>query len=181
MKNEKIIRLVCGVILLPFLFAAVALDYLALTLSVDGKNIFAFFIFLVSLGFLWLLFECLVRAIEPRNLGRIKIIVGSLILLCLGMGYFVGRNYVNARSLAARESNEAWIACIDNLCLIDGAKQQWALDHKRNGADTPTWEELRPYVINKKGELPSCPKGGVYRIGTVSESPSCTFKGHGFP
>jgi hypothetical protein len=73
-------------------------------------------------------------------------------------------------------------ACINNLRLIDGAKQQWALENKKQITDTPTWDDLRPYIgRGPNGELPTCPDGGVYTIGTVGEKPTCNVPGHVLP
>ena len=73
-------------------------------------------------------------------------------------------------------------ACINNLRLIDAAKQQWALENKKTAADTPTWDDLRPYIgRGPNGELPSCPDGGVYTIGTVAEKPACSVPNHVLP
>ncbi len=73
-------------------------------------------------------------------------------------------------------------ACINNLRLIDSAKQQWALEQRKTGADTPTWDDLRPYIgRGPQGELPACPSGGTYTIGTVAEKPICSVAGHVLP
>src|ERR1700733_12318118 len=58
-------------------------------------------------------------------------------------------------------------ACVNNLRLIDSAKQQWALENKKQSTDTPTMDDLRPYLVRApNAELPACPEGGVYTIGT---------------
>jgi hypothetical protein len=73
-------------------------------------------------------------------------------------------------------------ACINHLGLIDGMKQQWALEHHKQGTDTPTWQELQPYLGHgPNGELPTCPAGGVYKIGTVAEKPTCSIPEHVLP
>jgi hypothetical protein len=73
-------------------------------------------------------------------------------------------------------------ACINNLRLIDAAKMQWALDHNEDNADTPTMEDLRPYLgRGTNGQLPWCPGGGVYTIGSVGQKPTCSVPGHVLP
>jgi len=73
-------------------------------------------------------------------------------------------------------------ACINNLRLLDAAKQQWALENRKGAAETPTMEDLRPYVgRGPNGDLPTCPDGGVYTLGTVAEKPVCTIAGHVLP
>jgi RNA polymerase sigma factor (sigma-70 family) len=73
-------------------------------------------------------------------------------------------------------------ACINNLRFIDAAKQQWALEHRKQRTDTPAMEDLRPYFgQGLNGESPVCPDGGVYTIRSVGESPTCSVKGHELP
>jgi hypothetical protein len=69
-------------------------------------------------------------------------------------------------------------ACLNNLRLIDSAKQQWALEQGKNADDSPTWDEMRPYVgRGSKGVLPECPSHGVYTLGRVGEKPRCSIHG----
>jgi len=72
--------------------------------------------------------------------------------------------------------------CINNLRLIDSAKQQWALEFRKQSTDTPAKEDLQPYLgRGKNGEFPVCPDGGVYTIKTVGELPTCSVEGHFLP
>jgi septal ring factor EnvC (AmiA/AmiB activator) len=73
-------------------------------------------------------------------------------------------------------------ACINNLRLFDAAKQQWALEQRKTANDTPTMNDLQPYLGHgPNAEMPSCPDGGVYTIGTVGEKPVCSIPGHVLP
>jgi general secretion pathway protein G len=66
-------------------------------------------------------------------------------------------------------------ACVNNLRQIAGAKEQWALECHKTVADTPSWEDLRPYFgRSPRNELPACPMGGVYTMGKVGDSPRCS-------
>jgi prepilin-type N-terminal cleavage/methylation domain-containing protein len=80
-------------------------------------------------------------------------------------------NFVRARTVS--QAN----ACINNLRLIDGAKQQWALEAKKASTDTPSDIELTPYLGRGTGVLPICPIGTdyptSYKTGTVAETPTC--------
>ena len=67
-------------------------------------------------------------------------------------------------------------ACITNLRLIDGAKQQWALDHRKPGSALMTAADLLPYL--KGNAMPTCPAGGVYTLNPVSVPPLCNIPGH---
>jgi len=69
-------------------------------------------------------------------------------------------------------------ACIKNLRQIDGAKQQWALENRKTTADTPTAEQIAPYL---SGEIPVCPAGGAYSLNAVGELATCNQPGHALP
>jgi hypothetical protein len=66
--------------------------------------------------------------------------------------------------------------CINNLRMIDQAKQQWALDKTKEATDVPTAQDLAPYFTG--GTLPVCPDGGTYTINAVSVLPTCSIQGH---
>jgi prepilin-type N-terminal cleavage/methylation domain-containing protein len=85
-------------------------------------------------------------------------------------------NFVRARTTSQMN------ACINNLRLIDGAKQQWALEQKQGSAATPLATDIQPYLGHgSAGELPTCPADSTatptfttsYTIGTVSVKPLC--------
>jgi RNA polymerase sigma factor (sigma-70 family) len=70
-------------------------------------------------------------------------------------------------------------ACINNLRLIDSAKQQWALEKGASPTNVPTWDDIRPYMRpSGDGSDPACPAGGAYTIGAVSNAPTCSISGH---
>jgi competence protein ComGC len=79
-------------------------------------------------------------------------------------------NFVKARDTAMQN------ACINNLRMIDGAKQQWALEKGKTGGDVPAIVDLTPYL--KDGKFPVCPSGGTYTIGVVSNNPTCSIPTH---
>ncbi len=80
-------------------------------------------------------------------------------------------NFVKARTTAQMNT------CISHLMQIDGAKQQWALDMKKQETDTPTAKDLAPYL---KVQL-VCPAGGVYTFRSVGEKPTCSIPTHRLP
>ena len=47
--------------------------------------------------------------------------------------------------------------CIDNLRMIDGAKQQWALEKGQVGTALPQPIDIQPYLGRGSGMLPVCP------------------------
>ena len=82
-------------------------------------------------------------------------------------------NFVRARTVSQNN------ACINNLRLIDSAKQQWALENRKTSTDTPAWSDLKPYLgRGRTGVLPTCPQGGTYTIGKVQEAPKCSIAEH---
>lgn len=92
-----------------------------------------------------------------------------------------GRNDA-AASQAQIKQKQNVDACVNNLRLYDSAKQQWALENKKQATDTPTEDDLRPYLgRGANGEMPTCPDGGTYTIGAVGEKPTCSNPSHVLP
>jgi hypothetical protein len=87
-----------------------------------------------------------------------------------------------AASEAQAAQKQADDACINNLRLIDAAKQQWALEFKKLPTDIPSVEDIQPYMgRGAKGEMPTCPDGGTYTLGAVNEKPTCSVPSHTLP
>ncbi len=83
-------------------------------------------------------------------------------------------NFVKARTTAQKN------ACINNLRQIDGAKEQWALENKKDIGSTPTGQELwGPNAYMRR--QPVCPAGGTYQINPVGTAPTCSHEGHELP
>jgi len=85
-------------------------------------------------------------------------------------------NFVKARTTSQQN------ACINNLRLVDAAKQQWALEQHKQTTDTPaaSGTDLQPYLgRGSNGELPSCPVDPQnsfttsYTCNNVGTSPQC--------
>lgn len=70
------------------------------------------------------------------------------------------------------------VTCLNNLRMIDAAKQLWALENNKMGSATPTAAELMEFL---PAGMPYCPQGGRYTIGTVESTPTCTIPGHQLP
>jgi len=67
-------------------------------------------------------------------------------------------------------------ACVNNLRLIDHAKQQVATASQTMvDSAEPTWTEILPYF--KGGGSPTCRDGGVYSINAVTSNPTCDKSG----
>jgi prepilin-type N-terminal cleavage/methylation domain-containing protein len=70
-------------------------------------------------------------------------------------------NFVHAQNVARTN------ACISNLRYIDSAKQQWALEQRRQDMDTPSGSDLQPYLGRTAGgTLPSCPADAAQTFAT---------------
>ncbi len=67
-------------------------------------------------------------------------------------------------------------ACINNLRMIDAAKQQWALQKQRPAGSLLTAADLAPYL--RSNTVPVCPAGGVYTLNPVGIPPLCNIPGH---
>jgi prepilin-type N-terminal cleavage/methylation domain-containing protein len=82
-------------------------------------------------------------------------------------------NFIKARETARKNT------CINNLRLIDGAVQQWALESGAAATSTVSLGKLTSYLgrggsgtINVTGGV-KCPSGGTYDVKTVSDKPTC--------
>jgi prepilin-type N-terminal cleavage/methylation domain-containing protein len=66
-------------------------------------------------------------------------------------------------------------ACINNLRLLNGAKDQWAIENFKSDFDRVTVLDVAPYI---KGGAPSCPARGGYNFTTVRMNATCSIMGH---
>src|SRR5438105_8895154 len=76
-------------------------------------------------------------------------------------------NFVKARTASQKN------ACIANLKQMDGAKASWALEQKKNNADSPDDTDLFGATQYIRGK-PSCPAGGTYAMNRVDAKPTYT-------
>jgi prepilin-type N-terminal cleavage/methylation domain-containing protein len=60
-------------------------------------------------------------------------------------------NFIKSRTTS--ETN----LCIDNLRMLDAAKQQWALERGQISTAVPQATDLQPYLGRGTGVLPTCP------------------------
>ena len=82
-------------------------------------------------------------------------------------------NFVKARQTAQKN------ACINNLRMIDGAKEQWALENRAPGGGGVTEDGATGVNSYIKGNArPICPAGGSYTYGNVDEKPTCSVTSH---
>jgi hypothetical protein len=92
----------------------------------------------------------------------------------------------NAKAMAEqqvmqqKQNQNAVNVCINNLRLIDGAKQQWALEKSKTPNDIPQPQDLLPY-FGPNAQFPQCPGGGRYTLNAVNKAPTCSIPGHVLP
>ena len=72
-------------------------------------------------------------------------------------------------------------ACIANLKQIQGAIEQYALEHKLGPTNRVKFRDISggtdKFIRPSINVDLTCPAGGFYSIGTVAESPRCTVHG----
>ena len=78
-------------------------------------------------------------------------------------------NFAQARTNARRGT------CINNLRLIDAAKEQYSLENNKDSATTPVEDDLEAYL--KGNVMPTCPAEGDYTIAAIGSDPTCSENG----
>ncbi len=84
---------------------------------------------------------------------------------------------IRARKTASEKS------CIGNLMQLDSAKQQWAVNENKQVSKTPVQADIIGSELYLK-QMPACPSGGTYTIGSVATKPACSLSasdGHSLP
>ena len=72
----------------------------------------------------------------------------------------------------AREASQE-NACVNNLRVIEGAKDQYAIENNVGTGATPPLGQLYG-DSNFVKKTPNCPAGGNYTIGAVGTDPTCS-------
>lgn len=129
----------------------------------------------MAIGLIYSGWELIARRNSPLS-GKGRILIA--LTTCLFTGFVVAfliPGFIAAR--LARSSN----ACVNNLRVVEGAKEQWALENgKTNGV--VTWADIKPYMgRGLEGSIPKCPQGGVYTIGRLGEDPTCSIGASDWP
>jgi prepilin-type N-terminal cleavage/methylation domain-containing protein len=79
-------------------------------------------------------------------------------------------NFVKNRAMSQKN------ACINNLRLIDGAKEQWAMESGQDAGATAVTTEINTYL--KGSTTPACPTKGGYAYNDVGTKPACSITAH---
>ncbi len=96
-------------------------------------------------------------------------VIGSALALPVGvMAGIAIPSIVRARTVAQQAS------CINNLRMMDAAKEQWALDKNKIQGDDVVIEEVEQFMHMP----PVCPQGGTYTYGPIGTMPTCSHPEH---
>jgi prepilin-type N-terminal cleavage/methylation domain-containing protein len=104
------------------------------------------------------------RAFTLVEIMIVVLIIGILMAIAVP-------NFVKARESSRRST------CVANLKQVDSAKEQWAMDTRRNAGDACALTDLVGATLYMKAN-PTCPSGGTYTVGNVGANPTCSIAGH---
>ena len=100
------------------------------------------------------------------TLVEIMIVVAIIALLAA----IAVPNFVQARN-AARSGN-----CINNLRIVDSAKEQYAIENNIASGGTCTSGNITPYL--KNNAMPACPgTSTAYTVNNIGTLPTCALSG----
>ena len=99
------------------------------------------------------------------TLIEIMIVVAVIALLAL----IATPNFIQARDRSRSSS------CINNLRVIDSAKEQYALENNASTGDATTSAMITAYL--KNNAMPTCPAGGTYDTSPIGSLPVCSLSG----
>jgi competence protein ComGC len=103
--------------------------------------------------------------------GLVTGYVSIALIVVMGMMAAIAiPNFVKARNQAQYQ------ACQNNLKVIQGAKEVWKLENKKDDASVPMDADLFG-PAKQVQEKPVCPAGGVYSLNAIQESPVCSQHG----
>jgi uncharacterized phage infection (PIP) family protein YhgE len=78
--------------------------------------------------------------------------------------------------LQMKQNQNATMNCINNLRVLQAAKQQWAVQNNKPQDATPTPPDIAPFLPGQS--MPECPSGGRYTLNAVGAPPTCSIPGH---
>lgn len=94
------------------------------------------------------------------TLVEIMIVVGIIGLLAV----IAIPSFQKARATSQRN------ACMNNMRVIEAAKERWAFAYMKNDGDAVRWSDIDPYLKKR----PECPAGGEYDEMEIGAPIYCT-------
>ncbi|MBW8863911.1 MAG: hypothetical protein JF609_03120 [Verrucomicrobia bacterium] len=121
-------------------------------------------------------YNCMSQSTKPSSLLLCLAITATVV--CLLVFIIIPGRIKEPRTSPAN-------ACINNMREIDAAKNKWMSEHNARTNDVVTLDDIKPYLVpygepngyiklDAHGNLPKCPLGGIYTIGKIGESPTCS-------
>jgi hypothetical protein len=99
---------------------------------------------------------------HPEALAFVIIVGGDAALL-------IGPPYIKERRQKRIQ------LCQKNLTLIDGAKEQWALENNKSPGSAPAWSDIiKPAPGGYLKSMPIEPSGGTYSLNPIGMDPQCS-------
>jgi prepilin-type N-terminal cleavage/methylation domain-containing protein len=107
--------------------------------------------------------------------GAFTLVEIMIVVLIIGILMAIAvPNFVKARESSRKNT------CIANLKQTDSAKEQWAMDNKKDAGATVAFTDLVGATLYMKS-TPSCPSSGTYAVGNIGTNPTCTTSLHVLP
>lgn len=107
------------------------------------------------------------RAFTLVEIMIVVLIIGILMAIAVP-------NFVKARESSRKNS------CIANLKQVDSAKEQWAMDNKKDAGATVAMTDLVGATLYLKA-TPACPSSGTYTVNNIGTNPTCSVSLHVLP
>lgn len=110
-------------------------------------------------------------AVEGISSAGAKEMAASVMIAPVGLLAGIAiPSFMKARSTS--QSN----ACINNLRMLEAAKEQWALENKKAMGDTVMAPGVLKYL--GMGRMPICPQGGRYTLNVIGKNARCSIPAH---